>query len=525
MGINRRSLLQLSGLGVVGTAGSAAVVSTTRTPAPDGGNELQRRYDALAAGDGGILDLPAGTMAVSLDIHSRKVNIRGAGRTATVLRPLKPGRPVLAIRHADAAWDAVTISDLSLQGDGSDGIGLGYRDDDDALFAGRTIVRNVRFAGFEKCISRPRGNIGLVLEDCQFEDAEYHLWGQSTRTASGGVMHNGALIARRCHFQRAVNAVMRSRSDVAGSGQVVFEDCIFENNPGFVFIFERFESRDSVPGIVLRSCWNEANATGTQRLRLGGRDWAPAFIVADSVASIECQDTPPGSVVLLGDTSLITRGCALDLFDVTHADAAATVVHHDARIFGGKVVDGLTTSVVNANQKNEGPSGAIFRLPHRIATMRPAMSGSHDTSLCRSPILVDGSRRSMTQPVRDAVMPGEEISQELTLMPGDKIFLNKVAVPAGAFVAWTFSYRLVAGDPAIFQVTGSEAISTTVPTSSRDWATIGGVTFVRRTIAELGFWFTAQRTATLRLGGYQLLCLPTRSAATEHLNDRLFRSA
>ena len=338
-------------------------------------------------------------------------------------------------------------------------------------------------------------------------------------------MHNGILVARRCRFQQASVAVMRSRSAVAGSGQVSFEDCIFENNPGFVFVFERFEGREAVPGIVLRSCWNEHNATADVRLRLGGREWPPVFLFADRVASIECHDTPPGTVILLGDTSFTTRTCALDLFDVVHVDEAATVTHHDARIYGGKAVAGLTVSLGNANMKNLGPTGAIFRLLHRSAMVKPASTATQDVNTCRLPILINGSRRSLTQPIRDAVLPGESLSQEMTLVGGDHVFLNRVTVLAGLFVAWTFCFRRMNGDPPTFQVTGSEAISTTRPLTEQDWTIIGGLAFVNHTIPQLGFWLQADGRATIRIGGYQLLALPTRQAATEILNDRLFRDA
>lgn len=525
--ISRREVMALPGLVAVGP-GASSRDAAQGAAAPSGGEELQRRYDALAAGGGGTLDIPAGTFRTSLDLHSRRVHVRGAGRGATVLKPGDPARPVLLARYADAAWDAVTISDLSVEGDGGRGTGLAHPDDPQTLFAGRTIVRNVKFAGLETCVLRPAGNIGLWLEDCQFEEAAHHIRGESARSPGGEVMHNGVLHARRCHFQRATAAVMRSRSDVAGTGQVTFEDCVFENNPGFVLVLERFEGREAVPGIVLRSCWNEGNATGgrARALTLAGRKWEPAFLFANGVAQIECRDTPVGRVILLGDTSLTTHASALDMFEIAHADPAATVTHHEARVFGGKTVDGLTQSLTNANLKNTGPTGAFFRLPHRSGVARPVLRGAHDVSACREPILLRGTRNIATSPARDAILPGEAISQDVALGAGDHVFLNDMNTrDAGVFVGWTFSYRLLDGAPPELQVTGDVGLSTTTPLEAADWTTLGGIAFAPRPIAHLGFWLKAAGPARLRVGGFQLICFPDRREAVEMLNDRLFRNA
>jgi len=520
----RDALLGLSGFAAVGAGGVAAL----RPDAPTGQAhaDLQRRYDVLAAGAGGTLQLPAGTIEASLTMHSRKVHLRGAGRDATILVPRNPAVPIVRSSYATGTWDAVTISDLTIRGTGS-GVGLGYGDAAGDQFAGRTILRNVKFADLEKCISRPTGNIGLTLEDCQFEDASYHIWGKSYRAPDGDIMHNGVLSVRRCHFQRASKAVVYIDSDVLGSGQIVFDQCLFESNSGFVFVFVRFEARESVPGISIRSCWNEANAIGGRNtgLVLGGRRRDPVFLFADRVASIEFHDTPPGGMILLGDTTVTTRLCALDQLDVVHADPAAGLQHHEARIFGDKVVKGTTTSVANANQKNSGPTGAIFRLPHRNGIVRPVPTGAYDTNMCGTPFLVNGTRREGTRSVTDAILPGVTLSQQLDMQSGDTFFTSTIALPVPAYVAWTFTYRLVRGAAPDFQVSGRAAISTVAPLDSADWATIGGIAFVERPLDQLGFMLRTAGPASIRLGGYQLMCFSTRQAATDMLNDRLFRDA
>lgn len=519
---SRRSLLAMSTVVAAG-AGASIVRNQGDGPRSDA-DALQMRYDTLVKAGGGTLSLPAGTIRTSLNLHSRLVHLRGAGRTATVLQSVDSTRPVLQAQYADAAWDAVTISDLTVAGQGQRGIGFGHDPDQRALHSGRTILRNVRFQDLETCVVRPNGNIGLWLEDCQFEDAAYHIRGTSAAW-NGQVMHGGVLVARQCHFQRATAAVVNLRSEVPGSGQVTFEECLFENNPGSVIVLERFESREGVPGVTLRSCWNEANATGGRdhRLTVDGQEYDPVFLFAKDVAAIELHDTPPGKTVLIGETSLTTRASALDMFEVVLADRSATIAHHEARLFGGRTIAGTTHSLTNANLKNEGPTGGFFHLLPRAMVSRTAVAGANDTNACRAPILLRGTRNIQTRPAADAILPGEERSQDIFLDTKDHVFLNALDTLApDQFVLWTFAYRWLGGDAPELQVTGDAALSTVTSLARSDWSTLGGIALARTRIKSLGFWLRAEGAGQIRIGGYQLLCFPTRQAATDMLNARLF---
>ncbi|MFW2851038.1 hypothetical protein ACM61V_03800 [Sphingomonas sp. TX0543] len=526
MKVSRRdTLLGLSGL-AAGARGDSLVFAEAPAPSTQGSDyaDLQRRYDAIAAAGGGTLRLPAGVHNVTLVMHSRVVHLCGAGRNATILVPRNPDLPVFQQRYATAGWDAVTISDLTIKGSGK-GTALDYGDTAADRFTGRTILRNVRFTGFSICVRRSSGNIGLYLEGCQFDAADYHIWGQSFRGADGLIMHDGVLSARDCHFQEAAKAVLYVDSSVPGSGQITFDTCTFESNPGFVFVFARFESRDGVPGISVRSCWNENNATGgsSHGIQLAGKYRSPAFLFADRVGLIEFSDTPPGAMVLLGDTSVVTRSCALDMLDVVEASPAATLTHYDARIFGDRVVPGLTRSLTNANQKNFGPTGAIFRLPHRIGIVRPRIDGAHAVGTCAAPMNVEGKRRVLSRSVPDAILPGLAASQQLDLVAGDAGYVATIAVPAPAYLAWTFSYRRISGAPVEFVIAGRAGISTQTTLDADAWTTIGGVAFIDRPLDQIGFLIRSAGPASIRIGGYQLICFPSRMAATEMLNDGLFR--
>lgn len=526
MRVSRRAAL-IGASGLAAGVGATALLpapgqSSTNGTEPD---DLQHRYDALAAGSGGTLTLAAGTYRTNLIMHSRIVHLNGAGRGATILTPADPARPVLTQAYRSAEWDTVTIADLTIQGFGK-GVAIDYGDTDADRFSGRTNLRNIRVTAFETCIRRATGNIGLSLHDCQFDTADYHIWGRGVRTTDGSIMHNGVLTARGCHFQGASKAVVYVESAIPGSGLIAFDQCIFENNPGSVFVFARFESRDGVPGISIRSCWNEANATGgdSSSIQLGGRRQLPVFLLADRVAQIEFTDTPVGTMVLKGDTTVLTKACALDLLDIVASDPASSVTHDDARVFGGKTIGGLTRSLANGNQRNAGPAGAIFHLPHRIGIVYPEPTGSHSASTCAAPIIVEGRRRVTTHSVADAVLPGVKTSQQLEFVPDDMGYVTSIAVPGRSFLAWTFTYRKVGGADMEFVVAGREGVSTATTLKGTDWTTIGGVAFIEPRLDQLGLLLHCATPASLRIGGYQMSVFTTRAAATEMINDRLFRA-
>ncbi|MEH3124150.1 MAG: hypothetical protein PGN16_19650 [Sphingomonas phyllosphaerae] len=499
---------------------SASEKSTTR----DGvGDCLQQRYDALAAGGGGTLTLPPGTIYTNLRMHSRTVHLCGAGRGATILVPADPQKAVLSQAYRSADWSAVTIADLSIKGLGR-GTAIDFGDDDADRYSGRTILRNISVTNFQFCIRRATGNIGITLYDCQFDSADYHIWGRAVRTSDGSIMHSGIIRAQGCHFQGATKAAIYVDSPTPGSGLITFEACLFENNPGSVFVFSRFEGRDGVPGISIQSCWNENNATADESsaLQIGNRLQPPVFLFADRVAQIEFTDTPVGTMVLRGDTTVLTKRCALDLLNVIASDLAASITHDDARAFGGKVIDGVTRSIANGNQRNEGPAGPIFRVPHRIAIVHPKPTTPYLANSCDAPITLEGKRRITTKSVPDAVLPGMTSSQQVDFSAGDTSYAGLISTPERTFLAWTFTYRKISGANVEFVVAGSEGISTAASLNASDWTTIGGVAYIEHALDQLGFLLRCTEPSSIRIGGYQMITFSTRAAATAMINNGLF---
>ncbi|WBY07944.1 hypothetical protein PIB19_22320 [Sphingomonas sp. 7/4-4] len=174
-------------------------------------------------------------------------------------------QPVLRALYADASWDAVQISDLSISGtDESSGVGFtcgeeAYKRLDE--YVGRTIFQRVGWSGLSTSIARPYGNIGLVVDDCTFADADYHLWTRSNQ-APGDPMHGGVVKMRRSRFIGFRKAMFYIDSTNAPGGQIDFEDCVIENAPGFPFYIRGFDGADSTPCIRVARTWNESTAQG-----------------------------------------------------------------------------------------------------------------------------------------------------------------------------------------------------------------------------------------------------------------------
>lgn len=504
-----------------------AVASVVDVPADglkDVSVEVQAAYDALVRRGGGTLQFPPGVFRISLTLTSRNVQLRGSGRLATQLLARSPGDVVLRGAYRSGTWDAVTISDLGITG-GDALTGTGFRAGEDTPaendeFVGRTRFVNVRFANLDTCIDRPRGQIGLIIDACQFEAAKVHLAAQSHQQVNRPLMHSGNILVRGTHFQQARDAVLKIDSTVTGSGQITFQDCIMEANPGIVFDIRNLNANDSVPAVLVSRCWNEQNGTAPS-VMIDGRPEKPVYARLKNCSLIRFEDTPIGPLVL-HNSVVRTLDCSLDqLHSIAH-DADSLVEHTRARMFSGPIPPGRVSSI-EATYLNTPGRGVSFSLPHRTA-----LSGAYGTAIKTStradrPIRFSGSAAVVTRSVSDSVLPEAVIGQELSLEPGMQIFPSAVALSAKCWIAWLFVYRKVLGSVPTLTLTGSAGLTLETPLASAEWCTLGGMAFVEKDVSSASFWIhCGAAPATIHLGGMNLVSFETREQARDFLNSGLF---
>jgi hypothetical protein len=483
----------------------------------------QTHYDRLATEGGGVLSIPPGKFALNLILHSRHVHLTGAGRGATLLVPRDPETPVLRALYRDGSWDYVTIANLTIGG--TNGRGIGFAAGADTYvrgdeFAGRTRLVNVGFSDLTVAIKRQAGQIGLTLDQCGFGAADWHLYSSANTPNRGEIMHAGILTARDCHFTGARLGVAHIDSPVAGTGGVLFDNCVMERNPGFVFHVPAFANMEGVTDFVVRDCWNEANATaGT--VTIGMQSKTVCYASFSNTGMVRFSGTPLGSL-RLQDAVVETRNCPLDNLTLVEKDSSSTLRHDDARGFGSYAPIGLVTSVAAAAQSEPPGRALTFVIPHRthIGVVPDADVRLSQTS--GAPFVLVGSEATATHSVNSAVLPGMTVAQQVALRQGMRIFPPPVTIPAQSWIVWLFAYQLVAGTGPFFQVSGDRGISARRRLDSPGWETVGGMAEVAPGAQSVSLWMIQEDAAAeVRLGGYNLVAFKDRQAALNFLNSNI----
>lgn len=479
------------------------------------GPAWQAQYDRLADGPGGVLALPAGLLSVNLILHSRRVHVVGAGRGATILQPADPTRAVLSAEYREGSWGYVTIANLDLDGAGSGAIGFSagsprYVAGDE--FSGRTRFENVGIANFRRAIVRTAGQIGLILQSCSFGRAETHLLSRGSAGTPGEPMHAGILTARDCHFQGARVSVARFESAVAGTGGVVFDNCIMERNPGIVFDIDGFANADMTTDFLVRDCWNEDNGT-----KAGAGGPGVPYASIRNAGLVRFEGTPLGPLSIR-NSAVETYACPLDALTSVDADSDSTLRHHEARGYGSMVPVGLALSVAAAWQSDPPGRALTFEVPDRDYSIWPEGGRLLTSSRADTPETWLGSHSVETIPVPARLGAGRQ-GQRLALSPGARLFPSPVAVPADSWLVWAMTYRLDSGAPPTMQVTGDRGISTARSADSQTWQTVGGMAKVALGTLSTSIWFVQGAEAgVVDLAGYCLAVFARRQDAVSFLN-------
>lgn len=487
-------------------------------------DDLQARYNQLATAGGGVLTLPPGTFAVNLVLHSRTVHLTGSGRRATQLVPRDPKQPVIRAAYREGSWDYVTIANLDIAGAGGHGIGFAAGADAYVVgdeFAGRTRLVNIGFSDLDISVQRRAGQIGLLIDQCGFRNADYHLISVANPAGKGEAMHAGIFTARDSHFTGARVAVAHFDSPTAGTGAVLFDNCIMERNSGFVFHVEAFADVDASTDFVVRDCWNELNATARE-VTINGRREKVCYASLRDAGMVRFDGTPLGSLTLR-NAVVDTYRCPLDNLQAIDSDPRSSIRHHEARGFGSYAPLGLTTSVAAAAQSDPPGRALCFILPHRKSLARLDKDVAHIASRGDVPIRLTGTDTLVTQPANDAVLPDTRTSQRIQLRQGMQLFPAPVAVPENSWLVWLFAYKRLSGGGTFFQVSGDRGVSSRRAMDSSAWQTLGGMAELAQGARELSLWMLQDEgAADILLGGHNLLSFDTRQRAVDFLNSGNF---
>jgi hypothetical protein len=487
---------------------------------------VQAAYDSLARGGGGTLLFPRGTYRVALEMTSRLVHLRGEGREVTILQPTAADGAALRALYAVASWDPVSISDLSLRGNSPlRGIGLAHghelyvRNDE---YVGRTILNRVGFENLDRSISRPYGNIGLVIEDCTFSNANYHIWTRGSSAPPADPMHGGNLVVARSRFSGFKRAMLFLDCQHPG-GQITFSDNVIEQGSGFVIYIRSFNGAGATPGIWFIRNWNEATATGrTVEIEGTQHDEASFLFARQCAGMILFEDSPLGTLDVSG-ALIETRNCSLDNLRATRVDAGSQLLHRDARQFTG-LAPGICLSVTGPTV----PAG--LRTPWFRMPLPRGKTRAYDDMVLQhfdgtTAIPFTGSISATTAPQEGGALIGNQIGQRLALARGANVWpAPGFSAAARIWLVTLYIYRRVQGGSITLQLTGASGMSGMVELESRTWELLVNISEnPGSAVGNLGLWHrTADQPAALQIGGIAILAFTSRQRATEFANSGLF---
>jgi hypothetical protein len=534
----RRDFVKLIGCAAPVAAAARPILPSLMAPAPglfsvkdfgatgragtDDSLAVQSAYDAVRDAGGGTLFFPPGQYSVELRMSSRNVHLAGAGRGASILQPVHPDGTVLNARYRTGSWELVTISNLSLRGVGRRS-GRGFATGDQTHerndeYSGSTAFTSMDFSNFDKCIARPFGAIGLWIDRCQFSAARFHVWGRGVNSsARNDAMHNGCLFLTNSHLDSFDTAMIYIDSPTGDSGQVVIDNNIIENGAGFVIYVKQFNASGGVPGIVMRSNWNENTATGRDIDIEGEHHDRAQFIEArNATAEIRIEDTPLGDIKLV-NSSIKTVGCNLQNLKNIEMDSASTIIHDTARLFSGTTVGRVEsiarpTNIVGLNtpwfrmveKRGKSPLGG--------AKILLAADGTKPFPL------IDSIRNVMSQSI---LADADHLAQAIDIRPGQSV---RMFFATSSHVQWAvtiINYRVIGAGLSIVTVaiTGDAGISGQGRLDSLTWESVVNISRIDKAGIRIAPYFSATTQTTLQIANIAIVAFETMQEALVFANQ------
>lgn len=506
------------------------------TGATDSTAAITAYVDAL--GSYGTMRFGPGIYKFNL-VLTAKLGIVGAGRKDTILKSNSAGG-IIVTYAAPGDWDYVEVADVSFEGDSGTYTGTGvqfgrspyvsYYDTHSPVAFNRVGMR-----WLDKCVARMHGNLGVTLNDCSFEGANYHIWSQDTGVSGAETaMHAGCMYVNRGEYHGAQLAHFYMNATLVDNGQVVYDNVIVEGNPGFAFFVKSFAGYAHQNPIEFRNMWMEANASAAS-VTIDGVSYTTRDFYFRNVHHAVFRDTAlSGSIELLNST-VITYSCG-DVFQTVIKDADSALLHFDPRtrtqatsnreyhstILGG---EGLNTT---AASWRIGPrtvrSGNWTQWARYVHDCTSGLRGSSSASgtLTSTPVW-DAELGGISQEITTA---GADTFQPYTQIDGASTF----TIPAGKWMVALLTAKFVSGSGFTTAViTGSTQLGnfnaatngfhTTVMQQFETVAILGKN---QGADANVGFYFSTEGITTMRFGGMCAFAFDTKQQALEFLYSDAF---
>ncbi len=479
----------------------------------------QESIDAAASRAGDRVTMARGKIG-PVTISRRDVWLEGKGIDISTVLAAENGGGAITLSDRSGTWNPMYLSDMTIRGGSrlnASGIryGLGrYAVGDE--YSGRLILDKVKFVDLDKAIDRPYGNIGLWIDRCIFNTAHHHLFSTAHKKADGGdEMHPGNMIVSNCYFSGGKKSSIYIDGGVSGAGQVTFQNCIFELNPGTVFDIRNFPVAVS-PGVSILSCWNELNYTDSTRV---GRSWFANF---ERVESVYFHDTPVGPM-RLRQSNVTTHQCDLTFLDTVDIDADSTLTHHNARAFSG-TPQGLVESIGSISSNADQINCASFAMP------RPVHIGTDPQKTLyafdgQSPLTLGAAQTVTSAPMTtDPALPHPySTTQSLAIRRGETLATkDRFAVPANVWLVFQYVARIEDGDGVHVQINGPKAVGGAMQVTGRQWRCYTSILHHNGPEAsDMSIYHFGQGRGTIwRVAGISLVAFASAQEALAHANSK-----
>lgn len=499
-------------------------------------------YINLAVGiSRGVLYFPAGTYLLNIDLAKRLI-IRGEGSAVTILKPANAALPIFTLSEGVAPeywWSQYGFRDIKFKGAAGyrpadpTGAGVGVQFGHDVYvnrdeIAGRVFFQNVAFSSLEVGIKRLHGNLGVYIDNSDFEWMNFHIWSRDA-TSAGKTMHAGVLTARNSEFAYAKKASIYIDSPTGGTGQVVFKENVFQSNQGFLFFVKDWSNAYFTPGLVIDECWNESNYSDAS-VTIDGVAYTPSFGYFKNIQGVKVRATNLGPYTLVNAT-IDTDGAQLHDYhsakaSVVTADSFSAQTHRAAAHYAGNFITGGIIETVNSRNAN------LLRRPTPTHAT-PAYSTNVVSAVVanRGPVDIGGS----TSLFAEEAIPGL-MAQSVTVADAAVKDSATFTIPTGSYYVWSITYRRLSGtaNPTVRLHNGTADVSPAITLNSATWDTVGGILSstalggglaVPMASVRWRFVGPAAGWASIGIGGMQLLKFDSLQAAIEFANARAFALA
>lgn len=484
-----------------------------------------------------IANLGPGQFRINAALGAVQTRFRGQGPTRTRLRSFTSGGAAVT-SGPNTAWDFAEHADLMVTGASGAYTDIGFRIGSATYaltqeYSGRQAYRNVTFEWLDKAIERRWGNIGQWVDGGIFNQANYHLWTKDNDSGSGDVMHGGCSIVTRSHFQLAEKAADYIKSATAGTGQIIRQNNIYEQNPGWVHYFATINGIGPMPGVVIENEWNEANYTAgsvTVEGDTGAPRWAKFGHGGGNVPSVTIKNTPMGPIVANGSaagaTNVLTRDCPLDDLTSVTFDTNSTLNHYHARQGIGHAL-GLVWSI-GAVQNANALNSPVFTMPRPVG-LSPFAANVVRVFDGQAVIAFTGSALVNTvAATTDPAMPNRQTVQDLTLTAGQTLFPSSTfTVPTNSWLVLQYVARLVSGPVVTMGVNGTTGLGGVVSIRDPEYKMYTAI--ISNTGAAITgqsfYHYAGASTSVVRIAGIALTSFTSAQEALEYANSRMFPSA